>query len=91
MTTLFVIAWSAAFILTAVEEIFISLGRLRGILALAISTVGCLVMLPLGWDQIFYSLAAAFIGLASSMVAETVFTGKSDRLTRGLPSRIPPL
>lgn len=91
MTTFLVIAWSTACVLTAVEELFMSLGRWRGLLALTMSTIGTLVLVPFGWPQIFYVLATSFAGLTSSVVVEQVFTGQPERAKRGLPKRIPPL
>lgn len=91
MTELLVAAWAVACILTAIEELLISLGKWRGLLALSMSTVACLVLRPLGWDQIFYVLAAAFLGLTSSVIVENLVTGTPERVIRGLPRRVPPL
>lgn len=91
MTALLVAALSTACVLTAIEELLISIGKWRGLVALSMSTVACLVLRPMGWDQIFYVLASAFLGLVSSVVVETVFMGQPERLSRGLPRRIPPL
>lgn len=91
MTSLLVAAWATACVLTAIEELLISLGRWRGLLALTMSTVACLVLRPMAWDQIFYILAASFLGLISSVVTENLITGTPDRVTRGLPRRVPPL
>jgi hypothetical protein len=91
MTELFVAAWATACLLTAIEELLISLGKWRGLLALSMSTVTCLVLRPMGWDQIFYILASAFVGLTSSVIIENLVTGTPDRVQRGLPRRVPPL
>lgn len=91
MTTLFVVAMAAAFVITAVEELLMPLDKFKGLIALIMSTVGCLVMRPLGWDQIFYTFAATFVALTTSVVVETVFTGRTRREELGLPKRVPPL
>lgn len=91
MTDLIVAALSTACLLTAIEELLISIGKWRGLVALSMSTVACLVLRPMGWDQIFYVFASAFLGLVSSVVVETVFMGQPERMSRGLPRRIPPL
>lgn len=91
MTELFVAAWATACLLTAIEELLISLGKWRGLLALSMSTVACFVLRPMGWDQIFYVLASAFIGLISSVIIENLVTGTPERIQRGLPKRVPPL
>jgi chromate transport protein ChrA len=91
MTELLVAAWAVACVLTAIEELLISLGKWRGLLALSMSTVACLVLRPLGWDQIFYVLSASFIGLISSVVVENLITGTPERVARGLPKKVPPL
>jgi hypothetical protein len=91
MIELLVAAWATACVLTAIEELLISLGRWRGLLALFMSTIACLVMLPMSLNLIFYVLASAFVGLTSSIVVETVFTGTPERVSRGLPRRVPPL
>ena len=91
MTELLVAAWAVACILTAIEELLISLGKWRGLLALFMSTVACLILRPIGWDQIFYVLAASFVGLTSSVIVENLVTGIPERVTRGLPRRVPPL
>jgi len=91
MTELFVAAWATACLLTAIEELLISLGKWRGLLALSMSTVTCFVLRPMGWDQIFYILASAFVGLTSSVIIENLVTGTPERIQRGLPRRVPPL
>jgi chromate transport protein ChrA len=89
MTELLVAAWATACVLTAIEELLITLGRWRGLLALTMSTVACFVLRPIGWDQIFYILAAAFIGLISSVVVESLIAETPERIQRGLPRRVP--
>lgn len=91
MTELLVAAWATACLLTAIEELLISLGKWRGLLALSMSTVACFVLMPIGWDLIFYVLASAFVGLTSSVIVENVVTGTPERIQRGLPRRVPPL
>ena len=91
MTTLFVVAMAAAFVITAVEELLMPLDKLKGLIALIMSTVGCLVMRSFDWDQVFYIFASTFIALTVSVVVETLFTGRTRREELGLPKRIPPL
>jgi hypothetical protein len=91
MTTLFVVAMAAAFVITAVEELLMPLDKLKGLIALIMSTVGCLVMRPFDWDQVFYVFAATFLALTVSVVVESLFTGRTRREELGLPKRIPPL
>lgn len=91
MTELLVAAWATACLLTAIEELLISLGKWRGLLALSMSTVACIVLMPMGWNLIFYVLASAFVGLTSSVVVENLVTGTPERIQRGLPRRVPPL
>jgi acyl-coenzyme A synthetase/AMP-(fatty) acid ligase len=55
------------------------------------STVACIVLMPMSWDLIFYVLASAFVGLTSSVVIENLVTGTPERIQRGLPRRVPPL
>ena len=90
MTTLFVVAMAAAFVITAVEELLMPLDKLKGLIALIMSTVGCLVMRPLNWDQIFYVFAATFLSLTISVAVEALFTGRTRREELGLPKPILP-
>jgi hypothetical protein len=91
MTTLLVVAMAAAFVITAIEELLMPLDKLKGLIALIRSTIGCLVMRPLDWDQVFYVFAATFLALTVSVVVEALFTGRTRREELGLPKRIPPL
>jgi hypothetical protein len=90
MTTLLVVAMAAAFVVTAVEELIMPLDKLKGLIALSMCTVGCLVMRPLGWDQIFYVFAATFLSLTTTVIVDTLFTGKTRREAIGLPKQVPP-
>ncbi len=88
MTTVLISGLAAACVLTAVEGLLISLGKWRGLLSLAMSTIGILVMSSYSKSTIFEILASTFLGLTLSLAVEQVFTGVSLREVRNLPKRV---
>lgn len=92
MTVVFIAALATACLLTAIEELLTSIGRWRGLVALIASTAGILVLTPLAWSQIFYTLAATYLGLSFSIVVESLMPNTTmQRGGRNLPRRVPPL
>lgn len=92
MTVVFIAALATACLLTAIEELLTSIGRWRGLVALISATGGVLVLMPFGWEQIFYALAATYLGLSFSILLESLIPNTSlQRPGRNLPRRIPPL
>ena len=88
MTIVFIAGLAAACVLTAVENLLISIGKWRGLLALVMSIVGILVMGGYSKFTIFEILASTFLGLTFSLVVEQVFVGVSLREVRNLPKRV---
>ena len=88
MDIIIISALAIACILTAIEGLFRPLGKLRGLLGLAL---GVLVCLNQGAELKLlgvYTLAATFLGLSLSLLVEQSFVGINERELRGLPSRI---
>lgn len=88
MTTVLISALATACILTAVENLLIVLGKWRGLLALAMSITGILIMSGFNKSTVFEILASTFLGLSFSLVIEQVFVGVSLREIRNLPKRV---
>jgi len=88
MTVILISAMATACVLTAVEGLIVSLGKWRGLLALASSIAGCLTLGVSAREAAVYILASTFVGLTASLVVEQTFTGISIREMRGLPKRI---
>lgn len=92
MTSLIISALATAFVVGAVDELIVSLGKFRGLVALLIAApaayytgngnVGIIV---------FTSLAAAFLALTSTVLVESISPREIARFERGLPRRVPPL
>lgn len=88
MTVVLISALATACVLTAVENLLISLGKWRGLLGLAMSITAILVMGGYSKFTIFEILASTFLGLSLSLVVEQVFVGVSLREVRNLPKRV---
>lgn len=92
MTVVFIVALATSCVLTAIEELLISIGRWRGLVALIVSIAGVLVLTPLGLEQVFYTLAATYLGLSFSIIIEALLPATTmQRTGRNLPRRVPPL
>lgn len=87
MEQILISALSTACVLSAVEAFLIAMGKWRGLLAIGLNIIFCLI-LKVGLRDLFpYILSATFIGLTLSLLVEKIFTG----LPKGdLPKRIPP-
>lgn len=86
MTNIIIAALATACILTAVEGLFVSLGKFRGLLALGTSLLALVgLYTPLAYLPV-YGLATTFLGLVLSLAVEQVFTGVD---AKQLPRRIP--
>lgn len=92
MTELIIAALSTAFILTAVEELIISLGKWRGLLALVLSILASYFIMDHNWGRIiFTALGASFLGMTCTMLVRTLLEVNDPRTLRGVPRRVPPL
>jgi len=92
MTDLVIISLATAFVLTGVEELLISLGKWRGILALLLSLIGTISIGTSGWGVlVFLSLASSFGGMTCAMLVSTLIDSRDPRAIRGVPRRVPPL
>jgi hypothetical protein len=92
MTNLVIISLATAFILTAVEELLIFLGKWRGLLALLLSFIASYSIGIHSWGMlVFLSLAGSFGGMTCAMLVPTLIESRDPRIVRGLPRRVPPL
>lgn len=92
MISLVIASLATAFVLTAIEELIINLGKYRGLVALAISSLGVYFTgTTLPGMLIFTSLAAGFAGLTLAISVATLLESRSVRVVRGLPRRVPPI
>jgi len=92
MTELIIVSLSTAFVLTAVEELLISLGKWRGLLALVVSLFASYFVIDHTWGLIvFTSFAASFLGMTCTMLVRTLLEVNDPRTLRGVPRRVPPL
>jgi hypothetical protein len=92
MTELVIVALATACVLTAVEELIITLGKWRGLLALIMGSLGSYFTLQHGWGLIiFTALASSFTGMTASLLVADLIESRNPRTLRGLPRRIPPL
>ena len=87
MGTLLISSLATACILAAVEAFIIKLGKWRGLLALVLNLIFCLILTVRLRFLFPYVLASTFVGLTLSLLVEQIFTG----LPKGdLPKRVPP-
>jgi hypothetical protein len=92
MTELLIVSLSTAFIVTAVEELIYSIGKFKGLLALACSFLGAYFTVSGTWGLItFTAIASSFAGMFLSMSAMNLIETRDSRTVRNLPRRIPPL
>ena len=90
MDTVLIIGLAIACLLTGLEGLWRPLGRLRGVLAIVVATIGCIVVTGLNKATVFTVLASTFVGLTASMFVDQSFTGTSVRQRSGLPDRVKP-
>lgn len=89
MTEILIAAFAAAFVVQAVEELAASIGKWRGLLALAVSTCAIFLIHNASIaNKVFSSLAGAFISLVALALVESNIS--VNRIQR-LPRRVPPL
>ena len=92
MTELIIASLATAFILTAVEELLIALGKWRGLLAFVLSLLASYFVMDHNWGRIvFTSLAASFLGMTCTLLVRTLLEVNDPRTMRGVPRRVPPL
>ncbi|NDA61956.1 MAG: hypothetical protein EBX50_07930 [Chitinophagia bacterium] len=92
MTNLIIISLATAFIITAVEELLIVLGKWRGLAAFVLSLMFSYFVLEHLWGRIIViSLSASFLGMTCSMLVRTLLEVNDTRTIRGVPRRVPPL
>jgi hypothetical protein len=88
MGIILIAALATAFILTAIENLLIPLGKWRGLLALGLSMLA-LINLEVKWLYlVVYAFASTFIGLTLSILVEQIFDGSTRRKFRDLPRRV---
>jgi hypothetical protein len=93
MTELIIAALAAAFIISAVEELWRPLGKLKGPLGMVTSGgAAYLLGITSTASLVPTTLAATYVALAAVAATATAVSGLSDgRVGRALPRRVPPL
>jgi len=92
MISLVIASLATAFVLTAVEELVINLGKYRGLLAFFISLLGTYFTDTTKPGMlIFTALASAFAGITLSVSVVSLLESRDPRIVRRLPRRVPPL
>lgn len=92
MYGLLVISLATAFVITAIEGLFVPLGKWRGLVALIMSSLGAVFALGLNYGMlVFTSLASSFLSMVISLLVTNLLESQDPRTLRGLPRRVPPL
>jgi hypothetical protein len=92
MISLVIASLATAFVLTAVEELLMNLGKYRGLLAFLVSLLGAYFTDTTKPGMlIFTGFAAAFAGITLSVSVVSLLESRDPRIVRRLPRRVPPL
>jgi len=91
MTELLLISFATAFIISAIEGIFISLGKWRGLAALLFSAGGAYLIVTDWKVGIVTALASSFIGMCAAVLIETTIEKANIKTVNRMPRRVPPM
>lgn len=85
------LSFATAFIISAIEGVFFSLNKWRGLVAILLSGAGAYYTISDVPVAVLTALAASFIGMTASVLVESSIDRANVKVVNRMPRRIPPL